>query len=203
MRKQFPVEDSDLIVFLFLQDTVRRLQLESVDLSSRVKIHRRMNLQILASSLALVSTQAAWFCFAKFSPSFDWTWRLGLRWTSGRIYIWRADPPGLQIHFWTDDDAWNMLFPTKINYFVINNLYHVEGISGVDRVDENISMDSNNVFRAEERVFILEIKVSWIRVLLTAGDRIRLTWPAVSMISHSNSVPLYLTVFWKLLSIVG
>lgn len=53
-----------------------------------------------------------------------------------------------------------MLFPTKINYFVINNLYHVEGISGVDRVDENISMDSNNVFRAEERVFILEIKVS-------------------------------------------
>lgn len=71
MRKQFPVEDSDLIVFLFLQDTVRRLQLESVDLSSRVKIHRRMNLQILASSLALVSTQAAWFCFAKFSPSFD------------------------------------------------------------------------------------------------------------------------------------
>lgn len=71
MRKQFPAEDSDLIVFLFLQDTIQRLQLESVDLSFRVEMNRKMNLQILASSLALVSTQAAWFCFAKFWPSFD------------------------------------------------------------------------------------------------------------------------------------
>jgi hypothetical protein len=32
-------------------------------------------------------------------------------------------------------------------------------------------MDPNNVFRAEKRVFILEIKVSWTRVLMTARDR--------------------------------
>ena len=71
MGKQLLVEDSDLIVFLFLQDTIQRLQLESVSLSSGVKKNRKTNLQILASSLALVSTQAAWFCFAKILPSVD------------------------------------------------------------------------------------------------------------------------------------
>lgn len=132
-----------------------------------------MNLQTLALSLALVSTQAARLLFAKFSPSVNEIWRLGANdWELSIKYLRLMDSLGMQIHFWTDDDAGNTLFSVQIIDFIINNLNHIKRISGVHGVYKNKSMDSNNVFQVEERVFILKTKVSWIRALPIVVD-----WP--------------------------
>jgi len=64
----------------------------------------------------------------------------------------------MQIHFCTDDDAGNALFSVQVIDFIVNNLNHIERISGVHGVYKNKSMNSDDVFQFEYRVFILETK---------------------------------------------
>ena len=94
------------------------------------------------------------------------------------------DSPLFQVCFGTHDDAGDLIHSAEINDFVIDDLDHVEGFAGRDRIDEHVSVNANGMFRVEYRVLVLGIRVRMSMGELPRRAK-RLTWPAVSMMSQS------------------
>jgi hypothetical protein len=63
--------------------------------------------------------------------------------------------PLLNIVFSADDDAWNRILPDKVSDLVVYNLYHLKGFAGGDRIDEDVTVDANRIFRIQNGKFIL------------------------------------------------
>jgi len=74
----------------------------------------------------------------------------------------------LYIVFSADDDAWDSLFSDKVSDLVINDFDHVEGLSRGNRVDEDVAVDANCIFRIQNGEFILASSIDDIAVVLLA-----------------------------------
>ena len=93
-----------------------------------------------------------------------------------------SSPPGTpKITLLPNHDAWNFFTSSEISDLIVDRLDHFKRLSGVDGIDEEISVDSNGIFGGEKGIFILRRKVQSDFVCRLA----KLTWPALSMISHS------------------
>lgn len=67
-----------------------------------------------------------------------------------------------------------------VENLVPNYAHHLEALLASHRIDEHVSVDTNEMFRIEYAVFILHL----VRILRRSQLLWRVfTWPAVSMIS--------------------
>jgi hypothetical protein len=57
--------------------------------------------------------------------------------------------PGLEIYLGSNNDARNIIHPTKVHNLIVHNLNHVEGIARGDRVDKNIAMYADCMLRVQ------------------------------------------------------
>ncbi len=85
---------------------------------------------------------------------------------------------------------------------VPDDLDHLEGRHGRDRVDQHVAMDADEVLRVQDAVFVLAAAVSQSVVRRAVAPCAR-TWPAVSTISVAYSWPRYLISLLKVFSMVG
>jgi len=61
----------------------------------------------------------------------------------------------LEIAFRTNNNARNICEPTKVENLVVHDLYHVERVSGGDRIDQYIAMYTNYMLWVDGGIFIL------------------------------------------------
>ena len=72
-----------------------------------------------------------------------------------------------------------------IENLVTYNANHLERCVRVERIDEHVAVDTDEMFRVHDRIFILVmLSAVVLRLKALAGTP---TWPAVSMISVANS----------------
>lgn len=151
-----------------------------------VKSESESHKPTLIFSFALVSTKAALFSLASFSPLAASTWRLCEHWhrsvpSSNKPketkYDWwsnsmrtlvhrlwwrirmRRDPPRRRkITFRPYDDARNVTHTTEVDNLVIYNLYHIERAPWCNWVYEDITMDTNGILWVDGWIFVLNMQ---------------------------------------------
>lgn len=116
---------------------------------------------------------------------------------------WRRVPLGCEIALVAYEDHGNGIATCVVENLVADDGAHLERRPARDRVDEHPTVQADCMLRAQDAELVLKHEsalTSAPRLLNSKGTR---TCPAVSTISRTNSLPLYLTVFEKVFSIVG
>ena len=73
-------------------------------------------------------------------------------------------PLRIEIHLLPDNDTRHLFRPAKVENLFVHHLDHFKRLPVGDRVDENVAVHANGVFRGEERVLVLPLSARMPRV---------------------------------------